>query len=70
VKAIRFYVKTMRFLYAKSMRCDKQEISMLKMGAIPGKDYHTGPTTPILSMLISCLSQRMDFAYKKRIVFT
>ena len=26
---------------------------MLKMGAIPGKDYHTGTTAPILSMLIS-----------------
>ena len=26
---------------------------MFKMGAIPGKDYHPGPTVPVLSMLIS-----------------
>ena len=26
---------------------------MLKMGAILGKDYHPGPTAPILNMLIS-----------------
>ena len=37
------------------------EINMLKMGAIPGKDYHTGPTAPILSMLISCMSQRLRY---------
>ena len=37
------------------------EINMLKMGAIPGKDYHTGPTAPILSMLISCVSQRLRY---------
>ena len=61
IRWIRGWIPNLWFRSKRSSLLRLPEINMLKMGAIPGKDYHTGPTAPILSMLISCMSQRLRY---------